>query len=294
MRTEPLFDDCGVIVTPDPDEGVWPVRQEFLNLLRDHGIVQVRGVAPSVDRFHLFCDSLTFGQRRGVWGTADLHFHGEGYYLPFWRIDVLWFYCLIAPALGGETKVVDGVRIAKELRPSTRKYFEENPLVYVNWLQRQAWMGLLEFMGYHPERIDSVEEAIEWFTMVGLECEADSPDIVKALYRVGAIRKTQFGGDDAFVNTMVHALIADQKVYKLVNEFPEDIVAEVREVTDRFTRLIPWQEGFFAAIDNTRFMHGRRAYEGPRKLVAVNGHFVEGWALPANRPARQRAYSARA
>jgi len=50
---------------------------------------------------------------------------------------------------------------------------------------------------------------------------------------------------------------------------PADILAEVRAVSDRLTRELPWRPGEVAMIDNTRLMHGRRPFIDTRREIYV-------------------------
>jgi alpha-ketoglutarate-dependent taurine dioxygenase len=50
---------------------------------------------------------------------------------------------------------------------------------------------------------------------------------------------------------------------------PPDVIADLKDVTERMTVPIEWQPGQFALIDNTRILHGREAFDDPdRKILA--------------------------
>ena len=44
------------------------------------------------------------------------------------------------------------------------------------------------------------------------------------------------------------------------SRIPEDVVREITEIQRRLIVPTPWQKQDFLMLDNTRFMHGRRAF----------------------------------
>jgi hypothetical protein len=107
----------------------------------------------------------------------------------------------------------------------------------------------------------------------------ENADSVFARYETSAIRRTQWGGEEAFVNTLLHALdptMAAKQSYRLTTSIPSAVVSEVKELTDRETVWLNWHTLDLVAIDNSRLMHGRRSYVPPRKILAVNGRLPDG------------------
>ncbi len=288
MRASPLSDELGIIVRPDPASSPprLPDREEILSFLRSHGAVILRGFPIELADFQRLSAEVAGGVTRGVVeGTEELQYHGEGCFLPL-LIDVLWFYCITPAAQGGETKVCDGVSVLRGLSAGTREFFRGNPLVYEFSIPRGTWKPLLVLL--NSRRLDpsdpmlspaSSAEAAAAFRHFGIASEPESADSVTARYEIGAIRRTQWGGEEAFVNTLLHALdptMAKKQSYKLTTPVPPTVVAEVREVTDRETVWLRWEALDLVAIDNSRVMHGRRSYVPPRKILAVNGRLRDG------------------
>jgi alpha-ketoglutarate-dependent taurine dioxygenase len=50
---------------------------------------------------------------------------------------------------------------------------------------------------------------------------------------------------------------------------PRDVVDEMWQVCDANTHNISWQAGDLVMIDNTRMMHGRRAFTGTHRQISV-------------------------
>jgi hypothetical protein len=256
----------GVIITPYESSN-YPDSKMFKSLLKEHGLVLARGFSITLEEFYRFTDRVAGGQHRDVVETHhQLYYHGESYYQPD-HPDVLWFYCEKPADKGGETKFCDGIQVALKLSASTRKYFSENSLVYDATLTPEFYRGYMHLSG--------PEQAAAWLTdNLKLECKIDG-DCVLATYAHNAIRKTRWGEKDAFVNTLLHAVdpvMCVQQGYRLSTRVPEEILSEVREVTEKLTILVPWLANDFVAVDNSRFMHGRNSFEGERRIFAVNGY----------------------
>ncbi len=54
------------------------------------------------------------------------------------------------------------------------------------------------------------------------------------------------------------------------SEIPDDIMSEVKEVSDRLTININWNDNELCMIDNKRMMHGRRAILENEKRDILN------------------------
>lgn len=55
------------------------------------------------------------------------------------------------------------------------------------------------------------------------------------------------------------------------SKIPEDIVNEIKNVTNQFTRLVTWKKQDIVLIDNTRALHGRRAFSCNREIYIRMG-----------------------
>ena len=111
-------------------------------LVRQHGGVVVRNAGIDVTEFYALVESISPGIKRGVGDEEqNLHLHGELYYLPA-KLDLLWFYCVVPPHDRGQTILCDGVAVARQLKPSTRFFFEATPLEYKFDSPRRVWAEL--------------------------------------------------------------------------------------------------------------------------------------------------------
>jgi hypothetical protein len=291
MHLTPLTREMGMVVTADAEatESV-PLAEDILSLVRSHGVAVFRGFAPGLARFYELAAQISPGVHRGVGeDTNGLRLHGEIYYMPL-RVDLLWFYCVSSAPTGGATTVCDGVQVADQLSVAARQFFADNPLTYELHFTRSQWSRLVGNVSAEQAaqllRTDVMGPVADAYgDGCTFSCAAMSAEIVRAVFGRSAIIPTQWNNRRAFVNTMLHALdpwasSRNRHMYRLTTRIPPEILSEVEQVTERLTEEIWWSPGDFAVVDNTRLMHGRRAYEGPRNIQAING------VLPANAPTR--------
>ena len=65
-------------------------------------------------------------------------------------------------------------------------------------------------------------------------------------------------------------------------------LATLRAAIDRHTRIVPARTGVGYVLDNHRWLHGRRAYTGPRLLHRINAEARPGTILCGFRPTTPR------
>jgi alpha-ketoglutarate-dependent taurine dioxygenase len=187
------------------------------------------------------------------------------------RPPVMWFYCAIPPkkGKGGETIVCDGVKIYEGLSERTRKLFEEQDIKYIRHYPKGEWQ--LWAQTDEPASVrdycDSMGLALKWDTNEGVTTEYTCPAIVT----------TKWGGHKGFVNSMLlvlwqeEALGMKRSLVRLADgsKIPDETIREIRQVSDSLTNDITWNPGDIAMIDNTRVMHGRRAFTDAGRQIYV-------------------------
>jgi alpha-ketoglutarate-dependent taurine dioxygenase len=53
------------------------------------------------------------------------------------------------------------------------------------------------------------------------------------------------------------------------SRLPDDVVAEIREVTDKLTLPVAWEARDLIMVDNSRLMHGRNAFNDTQREINV-------------------------
>lgn len=227
------------------------------SLFRRHGIVMFVDTGAEEEEFRLFAGK--FGDNTGIndvfIGRRELGWHAEYAYLPM-RPAVLWFYCAKPAAEGGATKIVDGVKLAFHMQIKTKNMLRELPLQFNMQLSREDWRLWIGDM-------NSVEASAYFNQFPGMNTQVRAEDSLTIQYTTAAFYPTQFTGEDAFANTLLHA-VDDPDHYGICmadgSTASADLLDEINSLAEHYTLSIEWQACQFAMIDNSRFMHARAPY----------------------------------
>ena len=112
---------------------------------------------------------------------------------------------------------------------------------------------------------------------MGLTLRWSDDNAVDTEYCCPAFVTTRWGAHKAFVNSMLlvlwqeEALGAKRSLVRMEDgsRIPPEALADIRRVSDALTHEIDWRSGEISMIDNTRVMHGRRAFADPNRKVYV-------------------------
>lgn len=187
-----------------------------------------------------------------------------------WRPDLAMFACLDAPGIGGQTNVCDGIALAENLPEELRRTFDGKRLVYI----KPASPAALEYWLGTAEPSDATLAAPPpfcpyWFRRV-------QGRILRGFTRP-VLEPTLFQGRPAFANFLLFA-----RDYLRISHIPlledkpftDEMVDMVRGVARRLTYSHRWQQGDVLLLDNSRFMHGRKAIAdaGERRIATYFGY----------------------
>jgi alpha-ketoglutarate-dependent taurine dioxygenase len=262
------------VVTPSAGEGLDTLDPAFVEAAyKAHGALLLRGFDAGLDAFRRFARSLcatavineTPGRAvldgahaiQGVdGGTNAFALHPELAREP-WKPDAALFGCLSPPGTGGETTVCDGIALAAALPEPVRAGLTGRRLVHV----MGVWPDLLRF----------------WF---GTETPGDAllaepprpvpyrffrmPDgRVAREFSRPALHRPMFAEGPAFGNFLLFARFNNGRGnFPLLDDLtpvPEDWLQAIRATGETLTAEVRWQAGDVLVLDNTRFLHGRRA-----------------------------------
>lgn len=254
-----------------------------LNVLKAHGALLIQGGAPDVAGFRAFterlCSGSVFnespdrlvldegGNIQSVNGGADpFPLHPELSREP-WKPDVCFFHCLTPPAQGGETTICDGVEIVRRLPPALATEMARHRLMYPMGAPPEIlrfWLG--------TDRPSDAQLAAP-----PPACPyrfVRDPDGIWRYFTRPLLHRPLFTDAPAFGNFLLFArdylgrpdfpVLADGRAV------PETWLQAVRDAAAPITAAVPWQTGDLLILDNSRFMHGRRAIDEPRnRLIAT-------------------------
>lgn len=273
LHTQPLSEQVGQqIINTDNISILELNREEIISLFKSSGLLLFRGFETSVDTFTEFTNSLSANfmdyaggafNRRVINEDAtllsvndfkdEIKLHGEMYYqqnIPL----LLWFFCAHPALKNGETTVCDGRQFFNELSSSTKELFSKKKLKYVGHFNKKDWQKR-----YKTDDLSVVKQiCISNNTQIQIN-EDESIDLQ---YICPAIHKSRCGKYQVFINSLLPAKhIAPRSVFFDDNsEIPDDFISELNKIADKITTEISWQKGDILMVDNTRIMHGRRAF----------------------------------
>lgn len=264
---------------------------EVIALYRQHGALLLRGFRPDLDEFARFtriiCPTAVKNESPGrviidKAGTIQsVNLGGDAFPLhpelsrEPWKPDAAFFICMQPPARGGETTVCDGVALARSLPEEVRAGLSSRRLVYL----MQTWPGLLQFWLGTSQPDDATLAAPPSSCPYRFRRMRDG-SIAREFSRP-ALHKPMFCDEPAFGNFLLFARFYNGRGdFPLLDDYtpvPEEWLQSIRECGERLSHPVAWREGDVVMLDNTRFMHGRRAIEDPaeRHIITYFGYLAE-------------------
>jgi len=173
-----------------------------------------------------------------------------------WKPDICFFWCMQPPTNGGETTVCDGVEIARRLPPPVKDALAGRQLRYrqiATPTECAFWLGsenpgdaaLANPPAHCPYTFERANGKIH------------------RAFLVPALHKPMFTDELAFGNFLLFARYLQRlRIFPTFENgelVPDDLLAQVKAVSDQLETPVPWRAGDVVILDNTRFMHGRRA-----------------------------------
>ncbi len=173
-----------------------------------------------------------------------------------WKPDICFFWCMQAPSRGGLTTICDGVEIVKRLPPQTRAALDSRQLLHrqlATPAECAYWLG-------SAEPSDAMLAAPPEFCPYTFE--RSNGKILRSFLRP-VFHKPMFSDDLAFGNFLLFARYLQRlRIFPTFENgeiVPDDLLDQVKAVSDQLETPVPWQPGDVVILDNTRFMHGRQA-----------------------------------
>ncbi len=308
IRTEPLQADSSVplVVLPNiEDLGLvsWAASQrEYLQqlLLRHGGLLFRNFRIAGAAQFQEFVSAISGEALEYMEQTSPRHkvhgniytsteyppshrifLHNENSYSATWPLKIM-FFCVTAPADGGETPIADVRRVYARIPESIRERFA-----------RDGWMLVRNFgTGYGVSwetafQTKDRDEITRYCQERGIECEWRSKEQLRIRQRRPAIARHPVTGELVWFNhaTFFHISTLDVEMRNtLLAEFAEEdlpyntyysdgnpIEPEILEILrgayEAETIKFPWREHDLLLLDNMLVAHGRSSFSGPRKIL---------------------------
>ena len=282
LHTEPLSEIVGQQVINTNNISLLDLDKEsIINLFRIHGVLLFRGFETDVESFTKFTNELSTDfidytggvfNRRIINGNStiltvndfnhEIKLHGEMYYqktIP----PMLWFFCAHPASQDGATIVCDGKRFFDQLSDSLKQLFSRKKLKYHTHLDKDAWRKR-----YKTEDLSLVEQICQ-SNDVRLQINEDKS--IDTYYICPAIHPSKDRKYMVFINSLLPAkiLYPDNISFDDGSDIDNEIMSELNEIAQRITAEIYWQKGDILMVDNTRIMHGRRAFADDKRDVYI-------------------------
>jgi len=207
--------------------------------------------------------------------------HNEMSYSSTWPMKI-GFYCSQPAERGGETPIADSRRVYDGVDPEIRRVFAEKGVMYSRNYGEHLdlpWQNV-----FQTEDRDEVEAfcrktgiEFEWFGDDHLRTRQVCPSVAKHPRRGEPVwfNQAHLFHVSALAEELRKALLASFSEEELPrNAFfgdgspiPVDMLDAVRAVYDRESLAFPWEKGDVLVLDNMLFAHGRRPFEGSRKIL---------------------------
>jgi natural product biosynthesis luciferase-like monooxygenase protein len=280
-------------------------NREFIQQkLLEHGAILFRGFkVPSVSDFEQFalasCTTL-FGEYGdlpreemggNVYGSTvypsdqAILPHNESSHTHCWPLKI-WFHCVKAALVGGETPIIDCRKVYQSLDPAVRDMFARKGLMYVRNYVPGIDVTWQEFF-----RTNDRSEVEAYCRRVGLEFEWNGANNLRTRKVGPAVAVHPKTGESVMFNQIqahhVSCLEPSTREAMLslfeIEDLPrnvyfgdgsvieDSVVDELREVYSKLAVSFPWQEEDILMLDNMLSAHGRNPYTGSRKILVTMG-----------------------
>jgi alpha-ketoglutarate-dependent taurine dioxygenase len=209
--------------------------------------------------------------------------HNELSYVLSWPMKI-WFFCVTAPGKGGETPLVD-----------VRKVYQRLPREVVAPFEEKGWMLVRNFhpgLGkswQHAYRVETPEELEGYCRTAEIDFEWLQDGHLRTRQVRPAVACHRVTGERVWFNHVAfwHAssLAPDLREVFLQNYGEEGlpyntfygdgtaiddaVISLLRAAYDQELVALPWEQGDLMMVDNLLVAHGRRPFEGPRRILVA-------------------------
>ena len=207
--------------------------------------------------------------------------HNEMSYARSWPMKI-WFYCERPADSGGETPIADGREVFQRIDADVRDRFARKKVMYV----RNYGEGV-DLSWQEAFNTSSPAEVERFCVNAGIEFEWKAGGRLRTRQVCQAVATHQATGEKVWFNQahLFHASSLDPDVRdKLLSQFsPEDLprnacygdgspieteaLEEIRKAYEQSEVIFPWRAGDILLLDNELIAHGRRSYQGQRRVL---------------------------
>jgi alpha-ketoglutarate-dependent taurine dioxygenase len=235
----------------------------------------------AIERDPVSADATTATVNKGM---DYIPLHREASYAPGCP-GLLMLYCVNPADEGGETFVCDGVELVESLPAATRDFVKDAVLKWSWRSGPERWMATLGAASKEEAeaRLKFIEKRLpDWEK---LEAEFDG-DTLAGVFQTLCVIPTRWGGHRSFCNSLLIYHYRDtsphypKTLYTPTlgdgSPFPSDVLEEITGLAEGRTHELTWETGDILLVDNSRFMHGRRAFTDTNRRILFRMGHVKG------------------
>jgi len=208
--------------------------------------------------------------------------HSESAFASTWPMKIV-FTCHQVARSGGETPIADSRRVYERIDPAIRTRFREKGIMYVrNYAEKDvdlSWQDVFQ--------TKDRGEVARYCSEAGIQLEWRQDNrlrtwqICQGVARHPETREwTWFNQAHLFHISNLHSELREfmeseydpedlprNSYYGDGSTIETSVLDEVREAYRELEVVFPWREGDILMLDNMLSAHGRKPFEGPRKVL---------------------------
>ena len=282
LITQPISEKLGQQIINQDDKSILEIdREKIISLFKEYGILLFRGFTADTGIFREFSNLFSnnfldyaggaFNRRvinddKTILSVNDfqteIKLHGEMYYqknIPL----MLWFFCANPAAKNGETTVCDGRQFFAELSNSTKELFSQKQLKFTAKMNQEEWQKK-----YKTDNVNELKEICQK-NDTHLTIYEDQSILIQ--YICPVVIPSRCGKYQIFINSLLPGMQLNPDLWKFDDnsKIPDELMKELNGIAERITTNIDWQKGDILMIDNTRVMHGRRAFTDETREIYI-------------------------
>ncbi|SRR5579883_14911 len=273
LYTQPLSEAVGQQILNVENVNLCDLHEaSIINLFKAEGVLLFRDFATSVEIFTSFTNKFSQNfmdytggvfNRRIINGDStvlsvndfncEIKLHGEMYYqknIPL----MLWFFCAHPAAQDGETVVCDGKQFFDELSQPLKELFSQKKLKYRGHIGKETWQK--------QYKTDDVRVVAQICQSNDVDININEDESIDIHYICSAIHPNRSGESMVFINSLLPAknMSPNSVAFDDGSEIDNEVMLELNEIAAKIAVKICWEKGDILMVDNTRIMHGRRAF----------------------------------
>ncbi len=214
----------------------------------------------------------------------EIPLHNEMSYRQSWPRK-LFFFCEQAARQGGATNIADSRRILQAVDPEVRQRFAEKGVAYIQnlhdgWGFGKSWQETFETGDRDAVEQHCRDNGIEFrWTDKGLWTRSICPGVIEH----PVTRETVWFNQADLWHVSSRGQAYQEKMLKVLGEdalpshasFGDGTPISNEELDDvrrayRATEIVnPWQQGDMLMLDNVLAAHGRKPFDGPRRVLVA-------------------------